>query len=211
MQPTEQPLPTRHRTVLDEDDRHVARVYAEALYGAAERQGRVDEVLGELDGLVGDIFRREPVLELLLASPSVGRDRKEHILRTAFAGRASDTFVNFLLVLNRHERLGLARAAAEAYTRLHEKRSGKMPVQVRSAVPLTDDQRARLADDLRQAFGREPILDLKVDPDVLGGVVVRVGDHVYDASVRTRIDMIRNQLDERSRHGLEHRRDQVGP
>ena len=78
MQPTEQPLPTRHRTVLDEDDRHVARVYAEALYGAAEKQGRVDEVLGELDGLVGEVFRREPVLELLLASPSIGRDRKEH-------------------------------------------------------------------------------------------------------------------------------------
>ena len=76
-----------------------------------------------------------------------------------------------------------------------------MSVQVRSAVPLSDEQRARLADDLRQAFGREPVLDLKVDPDVLGGVVVRVGDHVYDASVRTRIDRIANYLEERSKHG----------
>jgi F-type H+-transporting ATPase subunit delta len=80
-------------------------------------------------------------------------------------------------------------------------------VEVRSAVPLPDDQRERLLNQLRATLQREPILQTRVDENLLGGLVVRVGDWVYDASVKTRLETIRHQLTERSSHEIQSRRD----
>ena len=78
---------------------------------------------------------------------------------------------------------------------------------MRSAVPLDEGQLERLRQELRADFRREPILTAVVDPELLGGLVVRVGDWVYDASVRTRIETVRNQLIERSSHEIQLGRD----
>jgi F-type H+-transporting ATPase subunit delta len=197
----------RHETVLDDSTRQVARAYAEALYNAADKRHLAAEVLGELDALVDEVFRRHPGLELFLASPAVGRKRKEEALRQAFAGRADEVFVNFLLVLNRHDRLGLLRAVAGAYRDLHDRRTNRMHVRVDSAVPLGDDEQERLRQELRETFRREPVLHPRVDPDLLGGLVVRIEDWLYDASVRSRLEYIRDQLIERSSHEIQQRRD----
>jgi F-type H+-transporting ATPase subunit delta len=206
---SEQPQ-VRHRTVMDDETRHVARVYAEALYRAAERQGQADTVLTELDELVHGVFGRDPGLEVFFASASIGRDRKAEVLRAGFAGRASDVFVQFLVVLNEHDRMGTTRAIAEAYRTLYNRRSRRIVVRVSSAVPLTDAERARVCDDVRGVVNFEPILEEKVEPDLLGGLVVRVGDWVYDASVRTRLDEVRTQLVEGSSHGIASGRDRFG-
>jgi F-type H+-transporting ATPase subunit delta len=203
-------IQVRHQTVMDDEARQVARVYAEALYSAAERQGLAEELLRELDELVDGVFRRDPGLELFFASASIGRDRKAEAVRSAFAGRASEVFVNFLLVLNHHDRLGMIRAIAQAYRTLHNRRSRRVVVRVHSAVPLTDAERTRLCDDVRSVANIEPILEEQVDPEVLGGLVVRVGDWVYDASVRTRLDEVRTELIERSSHGIASGRDRFG-
>src|SRR4051812_8526680 len=93
----------RHETVLDDTTRHVARVYAEALYNAADRNGETGQVVEELGDLVSQVFNRDPGVEAFLASPSVSRDRKHEALRKAFEGRASQVLVNFLYVLNDHD------------------------------------------------------------------------------------------------------------
>jgi F-type H+-transporting ATPase subunit delta len=204
MTPHEQ---VHHETVLDDSTRHVARVYAEALYNAADRRQQAAEMLGDLDALVHDVFRRDPGIEAFLASAAVGRDRKQEALRKAFEGRADEVFVNFLLVLNEHDRLDILRAVAGAYRAVHDRRTRRMHVRVDSAVPLAEDQQERLRQELRLAFGREPVLHARVDPDLLGGLVVRVEDWVYDASVRSRLETIRDQLIERSSHEIQSRRD----
>jgi F-type H+-transporting ATPase subunit delta len=201
----------RHRTVFDDETRHVARIYAEALYRAADKQGKVDELLGDLEALVGEVFRRDEGLELFFASASIGRDRKKHVLQSAFETRADPLFVHFLYVLNDHDRLGLVRVVAEAFRALYDRHAGRIRVQVRSAVPLTEAERERLLRDVRAEAGREPILTEAVDPELLGGLVVRVGDWVFDASVRTQLEDIRNQLIERSSHAIQHGRDRFGP
>src|SRR5436305_1902591 len=94
----------RHATVLDDTARHVARVYAEALYNAADKRQQAAEILEELEGLVGQVFRRDPGIEAFLASAAVGRDRKRDAIRRAFEGRAGDLLIHFLLVLNEHDR-----------------------------------------------------------------------------------------------------------
>src|SRR5262245_4694135 len=106
----------RHRTVLDDEARHVARVYAEAIYRAADAkgEGHVQHVLGELESLIYDVFKEDPGLELFFASAAVSREHKHEAIQHAFAGRASDTFIHFLDVLNHHDRLDMLRAITGA-------------------------------------------------------------------------------------------------
>lgn len=199
----------RHATVMDDETRHVSRVYAEALYTAAESVNDVEGVLGELEAVIGGVFEADPGLEAYLAS-GTSRDRKGESIRKAFEGRATPTFVNFLGVLNGHDRLGMLRPIAEAFRDLFDRKHRRVPVHVRSAIPLTDTERGRLVADIREVADIEPILEESIDPSILGGLIVRVRDWVYDASVRTRLETIKDQLIERSSHGIERGRDRFG-
>ena len=200
----------RHHTVLDVGGQRVARVYAEALLGAADKRNQTEEVLEELGSLVEDLFAADPDFEAFLVSGAVGRHPKADLIQRALGGRASDLLVNFLLVLNEHERLGIVRAILAEARQIRDRRAGRMRVEVRSAVPLPDDQRERLLHQLRDTFHREPVLETRVDPDLIGGLVVQVGDWLYDASIRTRLASIRNQLLESSSHEIQTRRDRFG-
>jgi F-type H+-transporting ATPase subunit delta len=199
-----QPL---HETVLDVGTQRVARVYAEALLGAATQQGKADEVLEEFETLVGPVFHADLNFEAFFASGAIGRDRKAQVIHSLFDGKASDVFINGLLVLNDHERLDLLRPIAQAYREMRDQRAGRMRVQVSSAIPLAEDQQEKLRQELRAAFDKEPILDVQVDPDLLGGMVVRVGDWLYDHSVRTQLESIRHQLIARSSYEIQSGRD----
>jgi F-type H+-transporting ATPase subunit delta len=194
-------------TVLDVGSQRVARVYAQALLDAAGAAGQVEDVLQDLDGLFADVIRADPEFEAFLASGAIGRRAKAEVIERAFAGRANPLFVNFLLVLNEHDRLDLLRGVRQAAREISDERAGRMPVLVRSAVPLPDDQRERLRGELREAFRKEPVLETRVDPALLGGLVVRVGDWLYDASVRARLEEIRNQLIASGSHEIQSRRD----
>jgi F-type H+-transporting ATPase subunit delta len=192
---------------VDVSAQRIARVYAEALYEAAGPPEQARELLDELTALVFDVFQRDANLELYLSSGAVGRDHKKTLIDKTFASRASDTLVNFLLVLNQHDRLDLLRAIQRAYKQLYEERSGLILVEVRSAAPLSDQQMERLRQELRASFKHEPLMAAKVDPDLIGGLTVQVGDWLYDASVRTQLETLRNQLIESSSHAIQSGRD----
>jgi len=198
-----------HATVMDDETRSVSRVYAEALYKAAETANDVDGVLGDVESLVGGVFKADPGLEAYLTS-GTNRERKGEAIKKAFDGRATPTFVNFLAVLNTHERLAMVRPIAGAFRTLFDRRHKRVAVDVQSAVPLTDDERSRLVADIRDVADIEPILHETIDPAILGGLIVKVRDWVYDASVRTRLETIKDQLIERSSHGIERGRDRFG-
>jgi F-type H+-transporting ATPase subunit delta len=204
---SEQQPQVHHQTVMDDETRHVARVYAEALYKAAESQREVEPVLEELEALVHGVFKADPGLELYFASAAIGRDRKTEVLKHTFEGRTTATFLKFLDVLNTHDRLDMLRAIAQGYRTLHDRKSRRMVVEVRSAIALTDDERHRLCEDIRHVGHVEPILDEKIDPTILGGLIIRIQDWVYDASVRARLHEVREQLMERSNHAIQSGRD----
>jgi F-type H+-transporting ATPase subunit delta len=191
----------------DVGSQRVARIYAEALLKAADKEHQADAVFEELDALVRDVFPADVTIEAFLASSAISREQKAGVLRSVFGGRASELFLNFLLVLNNHDRLYLLRPIREAARELRDQRANRMRVWVRSAVPLADDQRERLKGQLQETFHHEPILETRVDPDLLGGLVVQVGDWVYDGSVRTQLETIQNQLIARSSHEIQSRRD----
>src|SRR5581483_6272065 len=170
-------------SVFDIDVVRVARVYAEALLHAAERAGKVDVVGDQLAALAGDPLRRQdgqtdPVT--LLSSTAIPRARRDEITRKALAGRVDDLVLNFVLVLNDHNRLDILRAAAAVYKELMDERARRVRVRVRSAVPLTDGEREQVRELTRQLFGLNAVLAESVDPARIGGLRIQVGDEVID-------------------------------
>jgi len=186
-----------HATVFDDATRHVARIYAESLLAAADKRQQTQEVLEQLEELVQEVLARDPAFALFLASAVVSREHKREALRRAFEGKVNEVLYHFLLVLNDHDRLGIIREVAVLMRDIYERRAGRMHVEVKSAIALDDEQRERLRRELRDKFHREPILSVRVDPELLGGLVVKVDDWVYDGSVRARLERIRNQLIEK--------------
>ena len=196
--------PPRAAPHADAAAQRVARVYAEALLDEAEQRGAVAETLGELEALLNDVAGADPLLASFFLGGAIGRENRQAVLKAAFDGRVSDLFRNFLLVLNDHDRLDLLRPILAAGRDLLEERTGKRRVQVRTAVPLDDAHRERLQGELRKVMRREPVLEFHVDPDLIGGLVVQAGDWLYDVSVRSRLEALRNQLIERSSHVAAH-------
>jgi F-type H+-transporting ATPase subunit delta len=181
----------------------VARVYAEALLDAAQKQDAAATVLEELHSLVQDVCAKNPKFEAFLTSYAIGREQKAEVLHKVFSGRATPLLVNFLLVLNQHQRLELLRPTLREYRDLHDLRARRIRVKVRSAIPLGDDQREHLVRELHEAFRLEPILEEQVAPELLGGLTVRMGDWLYDASVSTQLETLRNQLIARSSYEIQ--------
>ncbi|MSQ94677.1 MAG: ATP synthase F1 subunit delta [Gemmataceae bacterium] len=187
--------------------KRLATVYGEALLNAAEAAGEVAQVLEEIDSVIDDVFRSDVRLEALLAGAAVGRKVRKLAIEKTFSTRASSTFYKFLLVLNDHERLDLIRPIRRALHELYDERTRRLRVLVYSATPLSDEFQARIKATMHDAFKLEPVLVVVVDPTLLGGLKIRIGDKVYDGTVRTRIDNLRNQLIERSSHEIQSRRD----
>lgn len=181
------------------DDLEVAKVYADAAWEAACAQGVERDFVDEFHSLIVDVLDQEPQLEVFLRLGSVGRDRREEMLRTAFAS-ASPLLRDFLLVLNRHDRLGALRAIDYRLHQLAAERDRRVPVVVRSAVTLSDSLRERIVSGVRSRFGVEPELRVVVDPRVLGGLMVRVGDVLYDYSTRSHLDRLKESILARSTH-----------
>lgn len=184
-----------HATVLDEGTgAELAQSYAQAFLGAAEAEGRVDPALDDLDEFVADVWVGRPDFAHLLESPGVTIAERDRILVEAFEGRAEPVLIRFLRVLNRHGRLSLLSAIARRARATWDHRQGRRAVTVRSAVPLDEGQQAELRSRLARMIAAEPVIRFEVDQDLIGGLVVQVGDLLYDGSIRSRLQGLRRTL-----------------
>jgi F-type H+-transporting ATPase subunit delta len=129
------------------------------------------------------------------------------VIEKVLQPRLGKLLYQFLLVVNEHERLDLMASINREIRELHDERARRIRVQVSSAVPLEDDQRTRIAAGVRQVFQLEPVLLEQVDARLLGGLKIRIGDRLYDSTVRTRLDNLRQQLLARSSHEIQAGRD----
>jgi F-type H+-transporting ATPase subunit delta len=188
-------------------ERRLATVYAEALLDVADQRGQSDEIGQELEMVVREVLSQSPEVERAFASPVVRRAVKEKLIDDAFRGKVSDLLFNFLHVLNSKDRLLLLRHVGAAYRDLLDQRHKRLRVRVRSAVALDDRHTEMLKQEIAKATGLEPVIAARIDPELLGGMIVQIGDQVFDSSVRTRIDTIRNQLLARSSYEIQTGRD----
>lgn len=178
---------------FDSGRQYLGKVYAKALVGAAETNGKTEGVLAELDSFVNDVLAKLPKLAALLDSPRVPHEEKVRILDRALANKMSSDLLNFLKVASRHGRLDCLPAINRAAKELYNDMRGRVEVHVRTAEPVSPDQLAKIAEQLRRALKREVELRPKVDPSILGGLVVRIGDTVYDGSVANRLRRLRDE------------------
>lgn len=180
----------------------IAKVYAEAFLNAAP----VDQIATALDEfrtLLDDVLENNPEFGRLMTSPMISRDDKLGIINRAYAGRASDLFTNFLRVLARHNRLDILRPILAECGVLFEKKSGRQRVQITSAQPLSEKELQDIQSSLAAKLPFQPILETAVDPALLGGLRIRVGDTVYDGSLRARFNQLRHRVRERSLHEIQ--------
>jgi F-type H+-transporting ATPase subunit delta len=191
----------------DVSTQRIAKVYAEALLRAAENRNQAEQVFEELDSLAKDVVPNSPLIRNFFTSGVISRDKRAAALRSMFEKRSSELFSNLLLVLNDHERLNILPAVIVAYKELQDERAGRVRVVVRSAVPLSADQTDRIRREVRETFHKEPRMETRVEPDLLGGLVVQVGDWVFDGSVRSRLDDIKNQILTKGSHEIQSGRD----
>jgi F-type H+-transporting ATPase subunit delta len=193
---------------VDSRTQQVAAVYAKALLGASETAGNSATVVAEFDTLAG-LLAQQPKFEHLLASQLLGDDEKQGVIDRVFAAKLSRTAVDFLRVLARRGRLGILRVIAAEIHRQYEELRGLVRVQVSTAAPLDAATIDKLKKSLRAIVPGEPQLEATINPDLIGGAVLRVGDKVYDGSIARQLEQIRSQIINRSVHDIQSRRDRL--
>ena len=193
--------------VTDDNDSAASRNYAEAFLNVAGSGEGVESALGDLESIQDEVFVPHPELARLLTEPGVGMAAKDGVLTRTLEGRVGPTVLKFLRVLNRRGRLDQLGAITRQARARWDRQQGRRPVTVRSASALDEAQLAALRERLAAFIGGTPVLRLEVDPGLIGGLVIQVGDYVYDASVRSRLQQIRRRIVESKSAEASARRD----
>ncbi len=191
---------------VDPQTQAVARIYADALLDAAPA-GKVESLLEEFTSFVTEVLEKQPDFRTLLTSAMISRDEKLAVISRTVAPVASPTFADFLSVVAGHERLDLLTQILHETQRQHEIRTGRGRVQVVSAKALSPASQENIQRELAAKLPFQPVLETSVDPSLLGGLVIRVGDTVYDGSLRSRLKQLRDRLRQRSIHEIQSGRD----
>lgn len=171
----------------------IARPFAQALFELADRNGAL-EAYGEALEAVVRVLEEESRVRLFLETPRVDAGEKKRVLREALEGRIPGPVLNFLyVVVDRRRQRFLAAMAAE-YRRLLDERMGRAHVEVSVARPVDEAEVAELGERLSRILGKQAVPHVDVRPELLGGIVLRDEDTIYDGSVRRRLDRMKQRL-----------------
>lgn len=171
--------------------------YASALFSLAKDSRSIDKVAGELKGFDA-LIQDSPDLQLLVRSPAFSAEDQSRALK-AVLDRAGVTGLtaNFLLLVASKRRLFAVRTMIRDYLALDDADRGVSRAHVTVAEPLADDQMEALKGSLAEATGGKTVeLDMKVDPEIIGGIIVRLGSRMVDASIKTKLNAIRTRMKE---------------
>ncbi len=193
---------TQHETVFDTGQQYLASVYAKALLAASEKAGETDAVLDDMQALVDDVLKQAVGFESTLVSPRVPLEAKERMLDKALQARVAPTLLKFLKVLCRRGRFDCLQAILRATRKQYNELRNRVEVLITSAEPLDAAELEATGNQLQAALGREVDLQVNVVPEVIGGLVVRVGDTVYDGSLANRLKQLRAELVTKSSHQI---------
>lgn len=171
----------------------VAKNYAEALLAAAERLGQVEPIGRLMDALAGAI-QSDETIAVVLDSPRVTKAVKSRLLAEALEGSAPVEFVRFLGAVVRRGRQGLLQDIAQAYQALVDVKQNRVHAGVTLSGPADESLQQRIIERLGKVLGKEVRAHFRPDARILGGVVVRVGDRVYDGSLKRRLNLLRRKM-----------------
>ncbi len=170
----------------------IAQVYARSLFEVAQERGIVDTVREQL-GQFADALNESRDLQVFLFSPYFSTTEKKDGLARAVSG-IDPIFQNFLDALLERHRMPVIFRIRSDFEGLWEEANRMLPVEVTSAIELDPDTVTSIGERIGQQTGRKVELSSRVDPDILGGIVLRVGNSVLDASIRNRLNQLRKQV-----------------
>ena len=170
----------------------IAQVYSRALFEAATEQDKLD-VVREQVGQFADAVNDNRDLAVFFFSPYFSTEEKKEGLGKVVEG-ADETVRNFLELLIEKHRVPAIQRIRREYDALWEEANKLLPVEVTSAIELDPQTVEQIGDKIGERTGRKVQLESKVDPDILGGIVVRVGDRILDASIANRLESLRKQV-----------------
>jgi F-type H+-transporting ATPase subunit delta len=170
----------------------IARRYAEAVLEIAVQQRTVDQWLADIR-LIGEAFGNRH-LAFVLREPKIPAQRKELVIRDLLGAKVQPDALNLALVLAQDGLVEIAPRLTQEFERLYDEYRGQAKAQVTTALPLAADERALIASDLQRITGKRIILEERVDPAILGGVIARVGDTLIDGSVKRRLLLLREHI-----------------
>ena len=171
------------------------RMYARALYGAAQEQGRVDVVRDQLDELASAL-EATPELEAFLVNPQLDPAAKASVLDEVTTG-ADPIVTNFLRVVASKGRAGQLRAIAEEFEEIVDREQGRLKVELTTAYELDEGEAQAIVRRIEQSSGQSVEASRSVDPDLIGGMILQAGSLRVDASVRGRLARLRRELVQR--------------
>ena len=170
----------------------IAAVYSRALFEAALDAGRLDEVRDQL-AQMADAVDATRDLQLFFFSPYFSTEEKRDGL-TRMLSDADPLLTNFLELLIENHRMPVIFRMRRELDRLWEEHNRLLPVEVTSAIPLEDRAVAEIGERVGARTGRRVQLTSTIDPDIIGGIVLRVGNAILDASIRNRLEQLRKQV-----------------
>jgi F-type H+-transporting ATPase subunit delta len=171
---------------------HIARVYAEALFGVAKEKGSLDAIREQL-GQFADALAGNREMQLFFFSPYFSSAEKGDGLEKAITG-AEPELVNFLELLIEKHRMPVIFRMRRHFDSLWDKENKRLGVTVTSAVELDPEVAERIGSEIEEQTGNAVELESRVDPDILGGLVVQVGNMVLDTSIRNRLEKLRKSV-----------------
>ena len=202
-----QDIRTRVPSVMEDPGlRSVAKVYSTAYLDSAGVDG-IPAALEELESFVKDVLGSNPELDRMLRTHELSNDAKLQLLQRVVVPRSSPLFANYVQVVGHHDRLDLLPLIHDLAVREAERRLGQRRVQITSASELSSETLESIRSSLASALSIQPLLETRVDPSLLGGMLIRVGDTVYDGSLKTQVKQLRARLRERCLNEIQRGRD----
>ncbi|HMA39737.1 MAG TPA: ATP synthase F1 subunit delta [Gemmatimonadales bacterium] len=171
----------------------VAKNYAEALLAAGEQLGQA-ELFGRLMDALAGAIQSDETIAVVLDSPRVAKPVKSRLLAEALEGTAPVEFVRFLQAVVRRGRQGLLGEIAQQYQGLVDVKENRVHAGVTLATPADDVLQRTIVERLGRLLGKEVRAHFRPDPRILGGMVVRVGERVYDGSLKRRMNLLRRKM-----------------
>ncbi len=188
----------------------LSKVYAQAIIEAADRKQSRREVIAELGAMVRDVLPKVPKAGLIFDSPKVTPEEKSAVINRICAGRVLPTTLHALHVLARHGRLGMLSHVVAAAERQADELDGRRQATFTTAIPLDSAEQSQIVDTVEKAIGSTVSPTFIVNPELIGGLIVRIADTVYDHSVATSLVRLRARLKQRSIHEIQYGRDRLG-
>ena len=166
---------------------YLDRRYALALYEVAEQKGKVDEYLGDLREICELIENNKDFFEVI-KHPQIGTKQKKKTFINIFKGKIDEELLSFLLIFIEKDRILFLKEKLKEMEKIHLKKLNVLQGIVKTTVPLEENEYNSLVDKLEKKYNKEVILKKEIDPGILGGIYVRIGNDVIDGTVKTRLD-----------------------